>query len=127
MPIWGYIGAGALITGFLGGWTIRDWKADADILKGQEKAEEIREKAEERWYRQADFYLDQLSSLSSQSVINRESIRTIYRDVEVPAECAVPDTVVSVLNNAVRTANASVAGELAAPMSPASTPPGAVD
>ncbi len=112
IPIWGYIGIGAALTGALGGWTVRDWKADSDQLEAENKA-------------QAE-YVAVVQSLADQSLqleytqqqiraserTDRETIREVYRNVQVPSNCAVPDAAVSVLNSAVGRANASASGEL---------------
>jgi hypothetical protein len=123
MPIWGWIGGGALLAGVLGGWVVRDWKADADILAAQEKAAEEREETEERWFQQSQFYQDQLITLGNRSSTFRETIRTEYVDVEVPMECAAPASINSVLNDAVGAANAAAAGESVTPVSGATHTP----
>ena len=116
IPIWAYIGGGALLAGVAGGWTMRDWKADADILAVQEKANEKREEAEERWFDESVLYQKQISELADQVGAGRDTIRTIYRDVKIPAKCAAPVSVAGVLNDAVRAANAAVAGKPVGPV-----------
>lgn len=125
IPLWAYAAGGGaiLVTGVLGGWTVRDWKADADILAAQERAAEQREETEERWFQQSQFYQDQITELGYRSNTFRETIRTEYVDVEVPAECAAPTSINSVLGDAVRTANAAVAGESVTPVSGATHTP----
>ena len=122
MPIWAYIGGGALLAGMLGGWTLRDWKADADILAVQNKADKKRKEAEERRFDESVLYHKQLTALADQVGAGRDTIRTIYRDVKIPAKCAAPASVAGVLNDAVRAANAAAAGK---PVGPVSTAGGA--
>lgn len=116
IPIWGYIGAGALLLGVAGGWTMRDWKADADILAVQNKADKKRKEAEGRWFDESVLYHKQMSELADQVGAGRDTIRTIYRDVKIPAKCAAPASVVGVLNNAVRAANAAATGKPVGPV-----------
>lgn len=42
---------------------------------------------------------------------DRETIREIYKNVQVASNCAVPDAAVGVLNNAVTRANAAASGQ----------------
>ena len=50
-------------------------------------------------------------SLRADERRDRETIREIYRDKVVPADCAVPDAAVRVLDNAVGRANAAASGQ----------------
>ena len=111
MPVWLYAGAGSLLVGALAGWTVRDWKADSDALADTEAD----------WKQYAAF----AETLADQSLLleytqqelrngerrDRETIREIYRNVQVSADCAVPDAAVSLLDNAIGRANAAAAGE----------------
>lgn len=111
MPVWAYIGGGALLAGALAGWTVRDWKADAALLKAQEKTQEREQELEAIFAERARFYEDQIADLSSRSYTNQNTIREIYRDVEIPTECAPPPDLRGVLDDAVKGANAAVSGE----------------
>lgn len=111
IPVWGYIGAGALALGFLGGWTARDWKADSDQLSAQNKAQEAYRASAERLAEQSGRYDALVQTLRLGERSDRTTIREIYRNVEVPGECVVPEPVVSLLNNAVDRANAAATGQ----------------
>lgn len=50
-------------------------------------------------------------SIRAQERTDRETIREVYRNVQVPADCAVPDAAVRVLSEAVTRANAAAAGQ----------------
>jgi len=50
-------------------------------------------------------------SIRAQERTDRETIRTIYRDKVIPAECAADPRAVSVLSEAVDRANAAASGQ----------------
>lgn len=111
IPLSGYIGAGALLAGALAGWTVRDWKADSDEA-------EAKDQAFVQYRALTDMLADQSLQLEyTQQALrtgerrDRETIREVYRNVEVSPSCAAPAGVVSVLDNAVERSNASASGE----------------
>ena len=111
IPLWAYAAAGSLLTGTLAGWTVRDWKADSDALEAENKAHA-------QFVAMSQALADQSLQLeyTQQELRNgerrdRETIREIYRDKVVSADCAVPDAAVSLLDNAVGRANAAAAGK----------------
>lgn len=110
MTPWIYgVGAAALI-GSLAGWTVRDWKADSDELALERKADAIQEKRSAEAFEAARTVLDLTRQIREARQTNTNTIREIYRDVEVPSQCAVPDAAVGVLTQSVRRANAAAAG-----------------
>lgn len=111
LPLWAYAGAGALLTGALAGWTVRDWKADSDALRAEEKAIQQYKALTDALADQSLAYEVLAQSLRAGERRDRETIRTIYRDKVIPAECAVPDAAVSLLDNAVKRANAAATGK----------------
>lgn len=119
IPIWAYAtgGAGLLLTGALGGWTVRDWKADSDQLEAQDKAKELYEGRVADLAEQSLRYEQLAQSLRASERTDRETIREVYRNVKVPTECAVPAGAVSVLDNAVNRANAAASGQLSGEVS----------
>lgn len=125
-PFAGYIGAGALLAGAIGGWTVRDWKADSDALKAEEKARREYVAAVQMLADQSLAYEALAQSLRTQERADRETIRTIYRDKIVPAECAADPAVGSLLSEAVTRANAAASGKPSGtvpdPAVPARTP-----
>ena len=111
VPLWAYSAAGALLTGALAGWTVRDWKADSDTLEATE-AEWTQYKAFTETLADQSLQLEYTQQkLRYGERRDRETIREIYRNVQVSADCAVPDAAVSLLNNAIGRANAAAAGE----------------
>jgi hypothetical protein len=116
IPIWGYISGGALLAGALGGWTIRDWKADSDQLKAETKAQTEYVAAVQMLADQSLAYEVLAQSIRASERTDRETIREVYRNVQVPANCAAPAAVVSVLDNAVARANAAATGQPVSPV-----------
>lgn len=110
-PLMGYIGGGALLVGALAGWTVRDWKADSDEAKAKEAAFTQYRALTETLADQSLAYEVLAQSLRADERRDRETIREIYRDKIVPAECAADPAVVRLLSEAVTVANATTAGE----------------
>lgn len=110
-PLVAYGAGAALLVGVFAGWSVRDWKADSDQLELTEAAH----KAELDAIRATNLSSEQLeqalATLRPQAIETRNTIREVYRDVEVPAECAVPAAGRSVLEAARQRANAAAAGE----------------
>lgn len=116
MPVWSLYAGGALLlsaVGFAGGWQVRDWKADSDELKAVEAAiQRGREQQELADYR-AGRYEEDRDEARAATMRRDTEIRTIYRtnNVVVPADCTPPDDALSVLNSAIASTNAQIAGE----------------
>lgn len=111
LPLAGYVGLGALLAGALAGWTVRDWKADSDALEAEKRAQTEYAAAVQALADQSLAYEALAQSTRNAERRDRETIREIYRNVQVPASCAVPPAGVSVLDNAVRDANAATRGQ----------------
>lgn len=127
MPIWAYIGAGGLIAGILSGWTLRDWKADSDQIAAIQKADKLQARLEQVQAEHAtkfeQFAADNRVAVSQ----DRSTIERIYKNVPVPADCAVPAAAVGVLNNARDRANAATTGQPSATVRTAAEPAGTAD
>jgi hypothetical protein len=121
IPLWiyGAGGAGLLLAGALGGWTVRDWKADSDALETEQKTFEQYTALTEALADQSLQYELIAQGIRASERTDRETIREIYRNVQVPTECAAPAAVVSVLDAAVRDANAAATGQPVSVVSPA--------
>lgn len=104
-------GALALLGGLLAGWTLRDWKADADQLAALEKAQKREDSLRARAEARAAEYEESRNAEQAQSVVRQGELRTIYRDVPVRADCGAPAAARGVLDSAVAAANARAAGE----------------
>lgn len=72
-------------------------------------------------------YEREASNAAQIATVREREIRTIYRDIEVPADCAVPDDAYRVLSEAIAAANAAAAGEPVGPLPTATDTPGPAD
>lgn len=123
LPLALYASAGAMLIGLFAGWTVRDWKADSDALVAVEKGER-QETRMEQIVDAASARFEQFREAEAPaSVERRDTIREIYRNVEVPVECAAPPAIVGMLTDSRDRANAAAAGQLEAAVSPAAPDP----
>lgn len=124
-PVFAYIAGGALLVGLASGWVVRDWKADADLLKEKDRTEQVRAAMQANNDALSSEYEDLRANLEPGKVETRNTIREIYRNVQVPTECAASDDVVGVLGNVRLRASALASGESGEVLSPtaADTPP----
>ena len=111
IPLWAYAGAGSLLAGALAGWTVRDWKADSDALEAEKRAQREYVAVVQSLADQSLAYEALAQSLRTSERRDRETIREIYREKPVPAECAADPRAVSLLSEAVTRANRAAAGE----------------
>ena len=106
-----YGAIGALLLGIAGGWTVRDWKADSDALAATDAARKAQERAIAAANRPAERFETVVAELKPLEIETRNTIREVYRNVEIPADCAVPAAGVSLLDAARVNANTAAAGE----------------
>lgn len=111
-PLVLYTAGGALLVGALGGWTVRDWKADSDQLAAVERTNKAEKAAIAAVNKPSSEYEQVLADLRPREIQTRNTIREVYRDVKVPTDCAVPTAAVGVLDDARLRANAAASGEL---------------
>lgn len=112
-----YVAGGALLAGAGAGYTIRGWQCDAARTDALEKAAEQGEEARNVVGESARTYEAARDQTYRVGATRATEIRTIYREVPVPAaDCAAPDSLVGVLQNAVDSANAATTGELGRPV-----------
>lgn len=99
------IAAVALVGAFSAGWTVNGWRWEAkqaDALREQQEA------FNRQLAKQDDIATEYEQSRERGRVQARDretQVRTIYETVEVPGECAAPDSVRGVLSEAVASAN----------------------
>lgn len=107
------IGGGAvLIAGLIGGWTLRDWKADAEALAAAEAREALRATLQARVDAGARRYEQWRAGQEPVRVHSRNMIREVYLNAPpVTAACAAPTAVAGLLADQTRDANAAAAGE----------------
>ena len=111
---WCLAGAGAAaLLGAWGGWTVNDWRHDSQALSGMEAAVKKLDAVRSAIDRAATTYEQEKQDAAIQSTVRESTIREIYKDRPVPADCAVPDAARSVLDNAVNAANARASGQSA--------------
>ena len=111
MPLAGYVGIGAALAGALGGWTVRDWKADSDALEADRKAQIEYVAVVQSLADQSLAYETLAQTLRASERTDRETIREVYRNVQVPSACAADPAVVQLLAKAVTDANAAASGQ----------------
>lgn len=106
-----YAAVAALLLGALGGWTVRDWKADSDEGKRIEAERVALEKAQGRVDAAADKYEKERQRADQALGQRTNTVREYYKDVPVSADCAVPPPLHGVLAQAVAESNARASGE----------------
>ena len=107
----GSVALGMILAAY-GGWVVRGWKADSDQLVAVNKTELEKAKLELKADGQADQIELLRASHEQASANDHTTIREIFHDVKVPAECDVPTAAGSVLDRAIQRANAEASGEL---------------
>lgn len=110
-PVMLYISAAALLLGIGTGWSVRDWKADADALRAVEAANAAQKAAISAIDKPAERFENTVTQLRPLEIETRNTIREVYRNVEVPADCVVPAAGIRLLDDARVNANAAAAGE----------------
>ncbi len=110
-PLALYALAAAALASFAAGWTARDWKSDADALAVAQRAEKVLQREQAKADSVAEKYERARAKIEPSRIEVRSNIREIYRNVEVPAECAAGDAVVSLLNATRRDANSAASGQ----------------
>ena len=111
-PLMVYGGLALTAVAFGAGWQVREWRCEAaqtDALKAAVKNEDEAEKivADSAKTFEADRTTIEIAAANERVII-----REIYRDIEVPADCAVDPAAAGVLDGAIERANAAASGEL---------------
>lgn len=124
-PVMIYGGLALTVIAFGAGWQVREWRCEAAQTAALEAAAKNRDKAEDAVGVTAAEYEVDRASVATQAARERVIVQEIYRDVEVPSDCAVDPAAVGVLERARERANAATAGELGAtvPDDPAAAQP----
>lgn len=110
-PIILYSVGGAALFGAFAGWSVRDWKADADTLAAYARADKIRADMQSKIDNSSKTYEDWRYNADANTIETRNTVREIYRNVEVPSNCAAPDAIVSLLKERVAAVNATATGQ----------------
>jgi len=115
-PLIAYSAGAALLVGLFGGWSIRDWKADADQLQAMEAANRQREKLQAKYDAIALSYEADRAQAENNSITRQTELRTIYRETPVIGDCAAPDAARGLLEDSIREANARATGQSPGPV-----------
>lgn len=111
------VGVVALALAFGAGWAVRGWKADSDELEQVTMTQMAIDMQRRVGDAAAVGFELARADLDRQSYETQTVIRETYREIPVPAECAVPGAVADSLRAAVEGANRAAAG-VAAPAVP---------
>lgn len=123
IPLWGYVAAGSLLAGGIGGWVVRDWKADSDTLAAKVAADKAREAAVKLAYDASASFEGERATIHVEAAQARSTVREIYRDVQVPADCVVDPAGVRLLDKAIEaTGDAASKSSAAVPADPGAPP-----
>jgi hypothetical protein len=103
IPLWAYGVGGAVLlaVGFGGGWSVRDWKADSDTLAAKVEADRARDKAVKAAYDASASFEGERAIIQVEAARAQSTVREIYRDVQVPADCAVRPDGLRLLDDAI--------------------------
>ncbi len=110
-PIALYASIALALAAFGGGWAVRDWKAGSDELAATQKAARDVEAVRRVSDAKAAEYEAERAKLDPARIEVRNTVREIYRNVKVPAECAAADATVGLLDATRRDANSAASGE----------------
>ncbi|MGR4893331.1 hypothetical protein ACIPPQ_20090 [Sphingopyxis sp. LARHCG72] len=129
IPPWVYLAGGALAlsASFGAGWTVRGWKADSDELEQVTLTRAAIDAQRKVADAAAMGFEDTRAALDRQAYDTQTIIRETYREIAVPAECAVPAAVADSLRDATEATNRAVAGQPPRAMPATATASGAAD
>lgn len=97
-PMMGYLAAGALVVGAVGGYKVKSWQCDAAYAKVLEKAEKQRQAMQAVIDEKAKAYEDERARADVVSHDRTTTIREIYKTTPAPDSlCAPPPAAVRVL------------------------------
>ena len=97
-PMLGYIAAGALVVGAVGGYKVKSWQCDAAYAKALEQAEKQRQQMQAIIDEKATAYEQERERANKLSDERTNTVREIYKTVPpAPAVCAPPAAAISVL------------------------------
>lgn len=98
-----YVMGGLILVGFIGGYKVKDWQCDAAYAKALEKADKQRMAMQKVIDGKSVQYEEARNAAEVTSVERTSTIREIYKNIPVPADCPPPpDGVVSLLVESIR-------------------------
>lgn len=101
----------SLLVGAFGGWQVRGWRCDAAMAELERAAVKAQEQARAQMEAAATDYETFRAGNETAETRTQTQIREVYRNVEVPSDCAAPDAVVGLLNGAREAANSAAGGK----------------
>lgn len=104
-------GAVGLALAFGGGYTVRGWKADSEKLEEVSLTQAAIDIQRKLYDTAALGYEDTRAALDRQAYDTQTIIRETFREIPVPAECAVPDAVADSLRASVEATNRAASGQ----------------
>ena len=111
----------AFFAGCMNGYVVRDGAAKASAAKAYKASEDQRIKMQGKIDLLSAQYEEERKRVASVNVQRTNTIKDYYHDVVVPAECALPDPMYSLLVHSVRDANVAT-GEPSSAVSSTSKP-----
>ena len=113
LPPWAYAAGGAslLLIGFGAGWQVESWRWSASLYKAEKAVQAKADKQRDVIHDEARQNAQESQDAQQVARTRETEIRTIYRDVAVPANCEPPAAVARVLNSAIESANSRARGE----------------
>jgi hypothetical protein len=119
------MGGGVLfVAGMLGGWTVRDWKADSEALTAVNRLIETKDRMQAKVDAKSTEFEAFRASIEAQRAGMHSTIERIYKDVQVPSDCALRPDALGVLERARTRANAAAGGQSGQPVPDDPTHPG---
>ena len=100
-------GALGLALAFGGGWSVRSWKADSDALEAKEDADKARDAAVKLAYDASASFEGERATIHVEAAQARSTVKEIYREIKVPADCVVDPAGVRLLDQAIAPAGAT--------------------
>lgn len=100
-PAIGYVAAGSILIGAIGGWTVRDYKADSDMAKIERQLREAQDKQRALADKASSEYERGKAERQTATAQTQDKIREVYRDIEVPADCEPPSDALRLLDEAI--------------------------
>ena len=112
------IGGGllAFVAGFAGAWQVQGWRCEARVADIQASLQAQKDALQDALNERAAEFEQDRATITENARKDRETVKVIYHDREVPADCALPADAARLLDQAVARANL-VTGQSGKPLS----------
>jgi hypothetical protein len=118
LPWVGAIAAGALLIGAGAGWKVKSAFCDAAMTEALEQAAARLAEAQAKVETSASQYEGERNAATIETRTREVELRTVYKDREIPASCAVPDDARRLLEGAINRANTRASGQSGSELHP---------